>query len=76
MNRKKKENIFFIEKRKLFLLKAKNKQTFFLEKQTFIIYRYIFLEEREGVYFKLKYLLPYLQFFFLTLSKNIFGKWE
>ena len=35
----------------------------------------LFLEEREGVYFKLKYLLCYLQFFFFfTLSKNIFGK--
>ena len=78
---RKKENIFLWKKRKLFSCnqnkkkkKKTNKQTFFLEEQTFIIYRYFFLEEREGVYFKLKYLLPYLQFFFLTLCKNIFGK--
>ena len=41
----------------------------------FIIYRYFSFvwEERESVYLKLKYLLPYV-YFFLTLSKNIFGK--
>ena len=47
----------------------------FLEEQMFIIYtNFFFGEEREGVYFKLKYLLPYLHIYFLTLSKNIFGK--
>ena len=62
MNRKKTENIFFLmEKRKLF---EKKKNKCFLEEQTLIIYRYFFVEEREGVYFKLKYLLSYLQFFF------------
>ena len=51
-----------------FSFMTKKKKSFFLEEQTFIIYRYFFFfffkEEREGVYFKLKYLLPYLQFFF------------
>ena len=68
-----------MEKRKPFFYNQKKKRTnkcFFKEEQKFIIYRYFFFflgEEREGVYFKLKYLLPYSQFF-LTLSKNIFGK--
>ena len=61
MNRKKKENIFFLWKKGKFYFLTKKKS--FLKEQTFIIYRYFFLEEREGVYFKLKYLLPYLQFF-------------
>ena len=68
-----------MEERKLFFYnqkkkKKKKKNVFFIKRQMFIIYRYfLFGEERGGVYFKLKYLLPYLQFF-LTLSKNIFGK--
>ena len=47
---------------------------FFLEEQTFIIYRYLFFfgEEREDVYFKLKYLLPYLQFFFFNFIQKHF----
>ena len=78
MNRKKKENIFLWKKGNFSFItkKKKKKQTnvFFIKRQMFIIYRYfLFGEERGGVYFKLKYLLPYLQFF-LTLSKNIFGK--
>ena len=50
MNRKKKENIFFNGKMETF-------------RRTNIYYIYIiffFGEERKGVYFKLKYLLPYL----------------
>ena len=47
-----------MEKRKIFFSNKKKKKKRFLEEQTIIIYRYCFLEEREGVYFKLKYLLP------------------
>ena len=65
MNRKKKENIFylFMEKGNFSFITKKKKK---LDEQTFIIYRYFFFfgKERGGVYFKLKYLLPYLQFFF------------
>ena len=63
MNRKKKENIFLWKKGNFSFI-AKKIKKFFLEEQTFIIYRYFFFffgEEKEGVYFKFKYLLPYLQ---------------
>ena len=72
MNRKKKKNIFFLWKKGNFSFITK-KNIFFLEEQTFIIYRYFFFflgKEREGVYSKLKYLLPYLQFFFLLYAKT------
>ena len=68
MNRKKTENIFFFNGKKETFQKKKNKC--FLEEQTLIIYRYFFVEEREGVYFKLKYLLSYLQFFFKLYPKT------
>ena len=77
---RKKENLFFLwKKMKLFFItkkkKKKNKCFFFLEEQMFIIYWYFSFvwEERESVYLKLKYLLPYV-FFLKNLSKNIFGK--
>ena len=59
-----------MEKRKILFSNQKKKKSF-LKEQTFIIYRYFFLEEREGVYFKLKYLLPYLQFF-VNFIQNCF----
>ena len=73
MNRKKKENIFFIylwKKGKfIFLTKKKKKK---LNGRTNVYYIQIcFLEGREGVYFKLKYLLPYLQFF-VNFIQNCF----
>ena len=74
---KEKKKTFFYGKKGNFSLVTKTKKKkqtnkrFFLEEQTFIIYRYFFLEEREGVYFKLKYLLPYLQFFF---KKKLYPK--
>ena len=73
---KEKRKLFFFFLWRLFFYNPKKNVFFFLEEQMFIIYRYFFFflgEEREGVYFKLKYLLHYLQFF-LTLSKNTFGK--
>ena len=72
MNRKKKEkkNLW---KKGNFSFIAKKKKKFFLRRTNTYYIQILFLEEREGVYFKLKYLLPYLQNF-LTLSKNIFGK--
>ena len=76
MNRKKKENIFYLFMEKgNFSFITKKKKTFFLEEQMFIIYRYFFFfwgKEREGVYFKLKYLLPYLQFFFFYFMQKHF----
>ena len=57
-----------MEKKKILF---SNQKKSFLKEQTFIIYRYFFLEEREGVYFKLKYLLPYLQFF-VNFIQNCF----
>ena len=63
MNRKKKENIFFIEKMKLFFYDQKKKKTnkrFFQKNKCLLYINTFFLEGREGVYFKLKYLLPYL----------------
>ena len=67
---KKKGNFSFIT------IKKKKKKSFFFKKNKRLLYidTFFFGEEREGVYFKFKYLLPYLQFFFLTLSKSIFGK--
>ena len=61
---KRKHFLFIYGKRKLFFYNQKKKKK--LDEQTFIIYRYFFFfgKERGGVYFKLKYLLPYLQFFF------------
>ena len=56
-----------MEKRKILF---SNQKKSFLKEQTFIIYRYFFLEEREGVYFKLKYLLSFLQFFFKLYPKT------
>ena len=60
-------NIFVKKKKKTFF--QKNKHLLYIEQILFL------LEKREGVYFKLKYLLPYLQFFLKKkLSKDIFGK--
>ena len=65
MSRNKKENLFLLKKGFFFFNNQKRKQ------QTFIIYMYFFfLEEREGVYFKLKYLLSYLQFFLKLYPKT------
>ena len=62
----------FMAKRKIFFYNQKKKTTttnIFFQKNKCLLYIdtifYFFLgKEREGVYFKLKYLLPYLQFFF------------
>ena len=81
LNRTKKENIFLWKKWNFSFITQKkknktkqnktkqtNKQTFFLEEQTFIIYRYFFFgKERGGVYFKLKYLFT---IFFLIYAKK------
>ena len=74
MNRKKKKT-FFLWKKGNFSFIIKKKHFFQKNKRFLYIDTFFFFlgEEREGVYFKLKYLLPYSQFF-LTLSKNIFGK--
>ena len=55
-------NIFVKKKKKTFF--QKNKHLLYIEQILFL------LEKREGVYFKLKYLLPYLQFFFLLYAKT------
>ena len=55
-----KKKPFLIEKRIFFFLITKKENN----KRLLYICTFFFLEEREGVYFKLKYLLSYLQFFF------------
>ena len=62
---------FFGKKRKLFFYNPKKKKN----KCLLYIDTFLFLEKKEKVvYFKLKYLLPYLHFFLKILSKNIFGE--
>ena len=68
MNRKKKEKKLWKKENFSFITKIKNKQTFFLKKNKRLLYiNTFFLEEREGVYFKLKYLLPYLQYIYIYI---------
>ena len=70
MSRKRKRKPFFTKKNEIFFYnQQKTTNVFFFFRRTNVYYIQILFffgggEEREGVYFKLKYLLPYLQFFF------------
>ena len=72
---------FFMEKIKLFFYnqKKKKKTNVFIFRKINVYYIQIlfFGEKREGVYFKLKYLLPYLLcfFFILLYPKAFFVNW-
>ena len=54
------------KKRRNFSFITIKKKKFFFQKNKRLLYidTFFFGEEREGVYFKFKYLLPYLQIFF------------